>query len=715
MKGFSHNPWSVFFAAAALCLCGMPIRTGAKEKGPSLVYYVSVNGNDQWTGKRAAPDSTQTDGPFASLAQAMKAIRADRASAVGTNSRPAVIHLGPGTYPLNEPLVLQPQDSGLSIIGPEKQKAVLSGGRKINGWKIAQRDGKQFFETELPDVRSGTWFFRELWVGGKRAVRARHPNQGYLKVAGLSTPQPEWTKGQTEFLYSSGDLPESATLTGAEVVVMNRWVDSRLPVLNLQPDAHTIRFSKRSVFALEKGDPYYLEGTFDALDEPGEWYLDQRTGVLDYMPRSTDSLKNLQVFAPKLAQVLRFEGQPQEHRFVERVTLRNLTFSHTEWCFPEGFSKGANAPEISPAPEPQVGGFGQAEVGVPGAVWGQGVKDCLIEECQFAHLGDYALELTRGCQDNRIVGCDFSDLGAGGIKLGETGIHTEDSLLTRGNEVTDCRIHDGGKMFHSAIGVWIGQSPGNRILHDEIYNFFYTGISIGWTWGYGPSLASNNLVAFNHIHHIGIKTDGDGPILSDMGGIYTLGKQPGTRIENNLWHDIAGLRYGGWGIYFDEGSSGIVAVSNVVYRTTHGGFHQHYGETNILRNNIFAFARDHQLQRTRVEPHISFLFQTNIVYFNHGVLLGGDWSKDQYKLDWNVYYDARPDKSDLLFEKATLDQWRGRGHDAHSLVVDPLFEEPEKNNFRLRAQSPALALGFEPIDTSRMGPRPDRKLRSVPE
>ena len=158
-------------------------------------------------------------------------------------------------------------------------------------------------------------------------------------------------------------------------------------------------------------------------------------------------------------------------------------------------------------------------------------------------------------------------------------------------------------MFASAVGIWIGQSPGNRITHNLIHDFYYTGISIGWTWGYGPSLATNNTVELNHVHHIGVKSDGDGPILSDMGGIYTLGKQPGTVIRNNLWHDIAGIRYGGWGIYFDEGSSGILAESNVVYRTTHGGFHQHYGETNVVRNNIFAFARDHQIQRTRPEPH----------------------------------------------------------------------------------------------------------------
>jgi hypothetical protein len=690
--------------------CARPGPNGATSipapKPAPGVFFVATNGNDQWSGRLPALSRKGTDGPFATLPRALKAVREVRQQGVVESRETATVFLCGGTYFVEAPIVLTPEDSNLLLTACPGTTPVLSGGRPIMGWKEVSVEGKKLWAANIPDVRDGKWLFRELWVNGRRATRARHPNRGYLSITELLDKAPEWTQGQTRFRFREGDLKAWNTVTNAEVVAMTKWVESRLPVVSVDEKERIVSFSKRSVFGQEAGDLYYVEGAFEFLDEPGEWYLDPASGTLYYLPLPGERLETLQAIAPALSQVVRVEGRPEAGKFVGHVILRGLTFSHTEWCFPTGFQSGKNKPNISPEPKAEVGGFGQAAVGVPGAVWGEGVRECAFENCRFANLGNYGLELARGCQANRIVRCEFSDLGAGGLKIGETSIRDQAAEQTGDNEVSNCHIHDGGKMFHSAIGIWIGQSPGNRLTHNLIHDFYYTGISIGWTWGYGTALASNNTVEFNHVHHIGVKSDGDGPILSDMAGIYTLGKQPGTTIRNNLWHDIAGIRYGGWGIYFDEGSSGILAESNVVYRTTHGGFHQHYGETNVVRNNIFAFARDHQIQRTRNEPHQSFAFVTNIVYFDTGVLLTGDLGGDQYLFDWNVYFDARPDaKPDQLrVGPCTWQQWLERGHDRHSVVTDPLFVAPQQNDFRLQANSPALKIGFHPIDLSHVGP-----------
>jgi hypothetical protein len=197
-----------------------------------------------------------------------------------------------------------------------------------------------------------------------------------------------------------------------------------------------------------------------------------------------------------------------------------------------------------------------------------------------------------------------------------------------------------------------------------------------------------------------------------MGAVYTLGIQKGTAIRNNLIHDVNSFTYGGWGLYPDEGSTDIVWENNVVYRTKSAGFHQHYGRENIVRNNIFAFGKERQMMRTREEPHLSFVFFNNLVYFDSGELLGSNWSNDRFLADFNLYFDARPGATpqSMKFSGTSLEQWRARGHDVHSMIADPLFVAPEKNDFRLKDNSPALKIGFHPIDLSQVGVRPkDRR------
>ena len=221
---------------------------------------------------------------------------------------------------------------------------------------------------------------------------------------------------------------------------------------------------------------------------------------------------------------------------------------------------------------------------------------------------------------------------------------------------------------------------------------------MGWVWGYGQSQAHHNEIAFNHVHHIGQG------VLSDMGGIYTLGISPGTVIHDNHFHDVVSFSYGGWGLYTDEGSSGIVMKNNLVYRCSRASFHQHYGKENRIENNILALAGEQQLQRTRTEPHTSFFFERNLVYWdNDNPLLGSNWSDNNFRLDHNLYFRAGG-KGVTFPAGLTLEQWREqRNQDQHSIVADPGFVDPEKDDFRLKPDSPALRIGFQPFDVSQAG------------
>jgi hypothetical protein len=293
------------------------------------------------------------------------------------------------------------------------------------------------------------------------------------------------------------------------------------------------------------------------------------------------------------------------------------------------------------------------------------------------------------------------DLGAGGIRIGEPSKEDEPFDGNSGQVVTDNHIHRLGRVYPPAIGVLILQSGANRIAHNHIHDLYYTAVSVGWNWGYQETPCHDNLVEFNHLHDIGQS------MLSDMGAVYTLGIQHGTVIRNNLIHDVTSFTYGGWGLYPDEGTTDTVWENNIVYRTKSAGFHQHYGRENIVRNNIFAFGKEHQLMRTRDEQHTSFILTNNIVYFDSGELLGSSWKNDWFVIDGNDYFDARPGATpdSMKFSGATLAQWRQRGHDLRSVIADPRFVAPDRYDFRLQEDSPALKLGFKPIDLREVGIR----------
>jgi hypothetical protein len=159
--------------------------------------------------------------------------------------------------------------------------------------------------------------------------------------------------------------------------------------------------------------------------------------------------------------------------------------------------------------------------------------------------------------------------------------------------------------------------------------------------------------------------------------------------------------YGGWGIYFDEGSTGIVATNNIVDHVKSAGLHQNYGQNNVVTNTIFAFGTVDQLERTKAEDHLSFTLSHNIIYYDSGGLLAGDWSGSQYALDHNLYWAGG---SPVTFKNGeSFAQWQASGQDAGSQITDPMFVDAAHGDFRLKTGSPANAVGFKQIDTTGIG------------
>lgn len=667
---------SFFYSLALACLCWQ----GFSAEGPFTIY-VSTEGRDEWVGKRPAASLGAPDGPVATLAHALQLSRQRRALAPNA---PIRIELRGGFYPLPEPILLTSEDSGpsaaagLTIASFPGETATLSGGRRLTGWKpVAGTAG--MWQLEIPEVKSGKWYFRELFVNGHRRQRARTPNEGFFRIQGAS-PQDKPVK----LAFRAGDIkPEWAWRGDVEVVALLSWADFRLMIRAVDEKNHVATLS---------GDPkpsnrednarYYVENAPDALDTPGEWYLDRAAGLLRYWAAQGEDMNSSEVVAPFLKGLVTIKGAVGSP--VRHLTLQGLTFSHTGWVLPkEGYVDT------------------QAAIGIGGDIRADFAVDCRIADCVFSHLAGYGAELGRGCQRVSILGNEFAELGAGGIRIGETAKRTAEAERTFGNIVSDNHLHGLGRVCAPGIGVLVLQSGQNLISHNHIHDLYYTAVSVGWNWGYQETPCRGNIVEFNHMHDIGQG------MLSDMGAVYTLGIQEGTVVRNNLVHDVNSFTYGGWGLYTDEGSTGILLENNVVYRTKSAGFHQHYGRDNTVRNNIFAFGKEHQLMRTRAEEHSSFSFRNNIVYFDSGDLLGSNWSNDHYKMERNLYFDARSPKSpeNLRFDGGSLAEWRRRGHDADSMVADPLFVDPAKNNFRLQPDSPALKLGFKPIDLSEVGVR----------
>jgi len=693
-------PISLLLVAAGLV--GRASHAPAQDtpSAEALILYVSPTGNDNWTGRLGEPNSNGTDGPLATIPKARDVVRQSKTTS-GELIGPVTIMLRDGFYSQSEPTVFTAADSGakdcpITYQAYPGEVPVISGGGVLRGWEPddseqsrTRCEGKLWRVAVAAGKDEGKWQFNQLFVNGQRRTRARVPNKGSF----LRTDGPLSKGNSRGFFFHEGDVKEWDNLREVLLVVYHSWETSIHHVRSVDTEACVVELHEAAPWAMgqwERQQRYYVENVFEALDEPGEWYLNRTTDTLYYYPLPGETMANAEVIAPRLTSTLvTFDGDAAKGETVEHVHFRGISFLHS------------NA-EVRRLRNP-----GQGEIYQPGLIMATGLRNASFEDCTMAHAGAHGIWLSAGCENVRVQGCHIHDLGGGGVYIGGGwGLH--ETAPTQRIVVDNNFIHDGSHLFHGAHGVWIGKSSYNAVTHNEISNFDYSGISCGWSWGFQPSSAHHNNLDYNHIHHLG---NGDG--LSDMGGIYTLGISPGTTERYNHIHHVYSYAHvsHGSGVYPDEGSSEILIENNVVYRVRTCPLFQHYGKDNMVRNNIFAFGGKGQLQRCREDKPCHYTAEGNIVYADIQQMLGGVWKSGDWKVGRNVYWStAGPPKfTDMDFET-----WQTKGKDVESIVADPLFVDAENGDFRLKPDSPALKLGFQPIDLSHTGLHGDKDWAELP-
>lgn len=417
----------------------------------ATTLYVSPKGDD-------TNDGMTVDAPLKSISKAQQKAR---------SLEDVTVMLRGGLYFMDAPLVFTANDSGTedhptTYQAYENEKPVLSGGVLIVNQFEEVKPG--LFQTHIDEVENGAWYFYQLFVDGKRMIRARTPNEGFFNMVGQMR-----LEGPAFFTFHEGDIKKEWAGRGdVDVIGLAKWAEIRMPIVEVDEEKHTATLTKQVPPSNWRGakDPrYWIENAPEALDQSGEWRLDKKTGMLSIMLEPGQNPNNMQIIAPKQESIIRFDGKPDQEAFVKNVSLNGITFAHTI------------APNLQEG-YPDM----QAAFNISAAVSANGAQHVQIENCEFSLLGNYAVEFAQGCSNNKIVGNLMHDLGAGGVKIGEPAMR-EGALRTHHNMVTDNTIHHIGEMYQAAVGIWVGQSDNNTLAHNHIHHTYYTGLSVGWTWG----------------------------------------------------------------------------------------------------------------------------------------------------------------------------------------------------------------------------------------
>lgn len=721
------------------------------ETSGAADLFVSTEGSDAWTGTLDAPNPEASDGPFATIERARDAVRKLKAEGL---KRDLVVQIRGGEYRLQETVVFGLEDSGagdftITYEAYPDETPVFSSDVDVEEWEplsepvpgLPEAAEGNVWVADLSKQGADLGRFLTLYDASGRLPRAR--SEGFIPVMPESKDEKS-KSSRSELHFPEGTIKNWPNLEEVDLVVrpLHAWVVNILPLTAVDEEAQMAKVGIQATYAMD--ELHYLQGTesvwvenvIEALDSPGEWVLDTLTGKLYLWPRAGGTPEN--ITAPRLQEYFRVEGEidlngPTD-KPVRNLAFRGLTFTRGETYRVTQEDKGLQHDW-------------EMQDKANALLRFRGAANCIVEDCHFVHSGGTAIRVDLEGRNIQIRDNHIEHIGATGVLICGYGPGTKD--LSHHNLVANNHIHHVGEIYAHAPGIFLWQSGENRVANNLIHHTPYAGIIVSGVmtdffskFGNGRELvrtlrwhemgareenqtleeirpylhSHDNLVEYNEIHHAMEQ-------LGDGNGIYIRGAGADNVIRRNYIHDLLSPVALQSAIRTDGGQRDTLIAENLIYRCTSQGIQVKLN--NRVENNIVADiippihkgeTRLPSYLKLREGPMTGGAIQRNILYhpgkeadfYDQGRTprLVAAWAKEA-DTDYNLYFCA----GDPQLSQSVLRKARREGIDAHSLATDPLFVDPAKGDFRLKPDSPALTLGFVPIELSKIGLQPKERSK----